>query len=201
MMPRKERPMSREISWVRPPMRPLTDSGSERSWVARGNIAYSAVTQPSPLPLRQRGTPSDTLAATRTRVLPYSTRTDPSAWSSQLRVIRTSRSWSASRPSILAMRATLSGETDKSEIVGHELRQRLDVGDEVTHQPAADAGELLRVARREEPAVAVPRQGLEQVAPRQRGERGLAAPVSYTHLRAHEPDSYLVCRLLLDKKK
>src|SRR5680860_1560692 len=30
--------------------------------------------------------------------------------------------------------------------------------------------------------------------------RGLAT-VSYTHLRAHETDSYLVCRLLLEKKK
>ena len=29
----------------------------------------------------------------------------------------------------------------------------------------------------------------------------LAAPVSYTHLRAHETDSYIVCRLLLEKKK
>src|SRR5665647_669305 len=29
----------------------------------------------------------------------------------------------------------------------------------------------------------------------------LAIPVSYTHLRAHETDSYLVCRLLLEKKK
>src|SRR5680860_1719217 len=28
-----------------------------------------------------------------------------------------------------------------------------------------------------------------------------AEPVSYTHLRAHETDSYLVCRLLLEKKK
>src|SRR5665647_3793260 len=28
-----------------------------------------------------------------------------------------------------------------------------------------------------------------------------AYPVSYTHLRAHETDSYLVCRLLLEKKK
>src|SRR5680860_1683324 len=28
-----------------------------------------------------------------------------------------------------------------------------------------------------------------------------ADPVSYTHLRAHETDSYLVCRLLLEKKK
>ena len=30
---------------------------------------------------------------------------------------------------------------------------------------------------------------------------GYASPVSYTHLRAHETDSYLVCRLLLEKKK
>src|SRR5665647_2187874 len=30
---------------------------------------------------------------------------------------------------------------------------------------------------------------------------GEANPVSYTHLRAHETDSYLVCRLLLEKKK
>src|SRR5680860_231705 len=28
--------------------------------------------------------------------------------------------------------------------------------------------------------------------------RGLFGPVSYTHLRAHETDSYLVCRLLLE---
>src|SRR5664279_4857111 len=28
----------------------------------------------------------------------------------------------------------------------------------------------------------------------------LDGPVSYTHLRAHETDSYLVCRLLLEKK-
>ena len=30
--------------------------------------------------------------------------------------------------------------------------------------------------------------------------KGILA-VSYTHLRAHETDSYLVCRLLLEKKK
>ena len=30
---------------------------------------------------------------------------------------------------------------------------------------------------------------------------GDRTPVSYTHLRAHETDSYLVCRLLLEKKK
>ena len=35
-------------------------------------------------------------------------------------------------------------------------------------------------------------------SPENPGEYG---PVSYTHLRAHETDSYLVCRLLLEKKK
>src|SRR5680860_1811123 len=29
----------------------------------------------------------------------------------------------------------------------------------------------------------------------------IVTAVSYTHLRAHETDSYLVCRLLLEKKK
>ena len=33
-----------------------------------------------------------------------------------------------------------------------------------------------------------------------RQARNLLEPVSYTHLRAHETDSYLVCRLLLEKK-
>ena len=34
-----------------------------------------------------------------------------------------------------------------------------------------------------------------------RRRRELFYAVSYTHLRAHETDSYLVCRLLLEKKK
>ncbi len=50
MTARRLRPMSRLISWVRPPMRPLTLSRSERVLVARGSMAYSAVTQPVPLP-------------------------------------------------------------------------------------------------------------------------------------------------------
>ena len=33
-----------------------------------------------------------------------------------------------------------------------------------------------------------------------RTKKRLSRPVSYTHLRAHETDSYLVCRLLLEKK-
>src|SRR5665647_3863046 len=32
-------------------------------------------------------------------------------------------------------------------------------------------------------------------------KKGSVVAVSYTHLRAHETDSYLVCRLLLEKKK
>ena len=32
-------------------------------------------------------------------------------------------------------------------------------------------------------------------------EAAIYISVSYTHLRAHETDSYLVCRLLLEKKK
>src|SRR3954453_23967922 len=93
-------------------MRPFTDSRSERVWVDRGSIAYSAVTQPSPLPLRHRGTPWVTDAAHSTRVLPNSTSTDPSAWSSQPRVMRTSRSWSGVRPSMRAMLTTLGRGSD-----------------------------------------------------------------------------------------
>ena len=76
---RRDRPISREISWVRPPIRPFTDSRSLRVLVDRGSIAYSAVTQPWPLPRRQRGTSSVTLAAHSTRVAPNSTSTEPSA--------------------------------------------------------------------------------------------------------------------------
>src|SRR6202012_4856175 len=89
-------------------MRPLTDSRSLRVLVARGSIAYSAVTQPSPLPRRQRGTSSWTLAAHSTRVPPNSTSTEPSAWSSQPRVSFTGRSWFAERPSGRAMPARLA---------------------------------------------------------------------------------------------
>ena len=92
MLARRLRPISREISWVRPPMRPLTDSRSERVLVDRGSMAYSQVTQPSPEPLRQRGTPSVTLAVHSTRVCPNSTSTEPSGWMLQFRLIVTGRS-------------------------------------------------------------------------------------------------------------
>src|SRR2546429_2188406 len=71
-------------------------------------MAYSAVTQPSRLPLRQRGTSSVTLAAHSTRVRPNSTSTDPSAWSSQPRDSFTGRSSVTDRPSGRDMTHSLS---------------------------------------------------------------------------------------------
>jgi hypothetical protein len=75
--PRTLRPMSRWISWVRPPG--PARSRAVRSWVARGSMAYSAVSQPRPLPRRQGGTDSTTLAVHMTRVAPKRTRHEPSA--------------------------------------------------------------------------------------------------------------------------
>jgi len=78
---------------------PRTLSRSLRVVVARGSMAYSAVIQPSPEPLRQRGTPSVTLAVHSTRVWPNSTSTDPSGCMVQLRVMATGRSRSGVRSS------------------------------------------------------------------------------------------------------
>ncbi|CRZ38863.1 Uncharacterised protein [Vibrio cholerae] len=65
---------------VRPPCLPLVASRRVREWVARGNMPYSAVTQPLPWPFNQRGTPSSMLALHNTLVLPNSTNTEPSAY-------------------------------------------------------------------------------------------------------------------------
>ena len=77
MAARSERPIRRWISWVRPPTRPR--SRVEREWVERGSMAYSAVTQPRPLRLRQSGTPSSTDAVQSTWVRPNRTVQEPSA--------------------------------------------------------------------------------------------------------------------------
>ncbi len=118
MTARSERPISREISWVRPPILPRTDSRSERVLVDGGSIAYSAVTHPSPDPLRHRGTPREAEAAQSTRVLPNSTSTDPAAWSSQLRVMVIGRSWSSARPSTRRVDAVMGASLGGSQRVG-----------------------------------------------------------------------------------
>src|ERR1700748_2435891 len=51
-----------------------------RSWVERGSMPYSAVTQPLPEPLRKGGALSSRLAVTSTWVSPNLTRQEPSAW-------------------------------------------------------------------------------------------------------------------------
>jgi hypothetical protein len=70
---------------VRPPSFPLTLSRSERVCVDRGNIEYSEVTHPFPLPTNHRGTPGVNDAAQSTRVFPKETSAEPSALSSQPR--------------------------------------------------------------------------------------------------------------------
>jgi hypothetical protein len=67
--------MSRWISWVRPPTEPR--SRRLRVCVARGSMAYSAVTHPRPEPSRQSGTEAWTEAVQSTRVCPAWTRQDP----------------------------------------------------------------------------------------------------------------------------
>ncbi len=74
---RRLRPIRRWISAVRPPG--PRRSRADRSEVERGNMAYSAVTQPRPLPRRHAGTPSCTLAAHNTTVFPMVTTQEPSA--------------------------------------------------------------------------------------------------------------------------
>ena len=86
--PRSERPISRWISCVRPPILPRADSRSLRSLVARGSIEYSAVTQPVPLPRRWGGTRSAMVAAHSTSVSPTLMTHEPSAhfWTSSVKL-------------------------------------------------------------------------------------------------------------------
>ena len=76
---RSDRPISRWISWVRPETVPVEDSRLERVKVARGSMAYSAVTQPRPWPRSHGGGFSSSEAAHSTWVSPKRTRQEPSA--------------------------------------------------------------------------------------------------------------------------
>src|SRR6266508_3582361 len=76
---RRDRPMSRWISCVRPDGRPCWTSRGVLVSVARGSMAYSALTQPVPVPDLNFGTRGSYDAAARTRVRPISNSTEPSA--------------------------------------------------------------------------------------------------------------------------
>jgi len=83
---------------VRPVWRPRAASRSVRVWVERGNMPYSAVTQPRPVFLRKGGGLSSTVAQHSTRVSPNAARHEPSAYLAALGSRRTSRIASAARP-------------------------------------------------------------------------------------------------------
>jgi hypothetical protein len=76
---RSDRPIRRWISWVLPEIRPGILSRWLRVSVERGSMAYSAVTQPVPWPLRKGGALASMLAAAATRVRPISIKAEPSA--------------------------------------------------------------------------------------------------------------------------
>ena len=96
--PRRERPIRRWISTVRPSGRPRSTSRWRRSPVEAGSIPYSAVSQPRPCPFIQRGTPPWAEAVQITRVSPTSISTDPvavrmkSGWIAVGRICPASRS-------------------------------------------------------------------------------------------------------------
>jgi len=98
---RSERPIRRWISWLLPATLPNDESRGVRVTVARGSMAYSAVIQPLPPPLRKPGTLSSTLTEHSTRVFPSSIRAEPSAKLWNPGVICIGRSSSQARPSAL----------------------------------------------------------------------------------------------------
>src|SRR3954471_7501476 len=171
---RSDRPTSREISCVRPPILPRTDSRSLRVVVARGSIAYSAVTQPRPESRRQRGTEVCTVAAHSTRVPPNATRTEPSAWVSHPRRMVTGRSWSAERSSGRAMEPTLSSPADtRSQVVHGPLDRQLDV---------AAVAAPLRLG--EAVAVVVPGHEVSEHEPLRPGPRGVLTRLARGQVQA-----------------
>ena len=100
---RRLRPMGLWISWVRPDWRPLAASRSTRSGDEPGNIEYSAVTQPLPVPRSQRGGSSENEAVHSTAVRPSATNTDPGANSVKPRSNSTGLSSSeGGRPAVAA---------------------------------------------------------------------------------------------------
>ena len=106
---RKDRPISRWISTVRPPCLPAEASRRVRSEVARGSMPYSAVTQPRPWPLSQGGSRSSRLAVTSTWVSPNFTKQEPSAYFTTPRSSETAAQFvdlSPARPHRLLISAT-----------------------------------------------------------------------------------------------
>src|SRR5215468_625341 len=94
---RRERPIRRWISTVRPLCLPAEASRRVRSSVARGSMPYSAVIQPRAWPLSQGGNRSSRVAVTSTWVSPNFTKQEPSAYLTTPRSSDTARSSSGCR--------------------------------------------------------------------------------------------------------
>src|SRR5664279_6119408 len=92
--------------------------------------------------------------------------------------------------------AKLNAE-DVSAMMTHMMRQFAMSG--LGQTPAAPAVPVEpRQHRLDLPPIDTKLAGPEQYLPWSRRVRYTLEAVSYTHLRAHETDSYLVCRLLLE---
>ena len=97
-------------------------------------MAYSAVTQPLPLPDIHRGTPFVNDAVQSTRVSPNEMSAEPSAWRLHPRSMVIGRNWSVVRPSARMISFTGSDylpvgvRGDRAEVEGAGAHQ-VDAGD------------------------------------------------------------------------
>src|SRR3954452_20872227 len=145
--------MSRWISTVRPSGRPLVTSRCLRSPVDAGSIPYSAVIQPRPWPIIQRGTDSCTEAVQITRVPPQAISAEPVAVRTKPGSIVTGRSSFAARPLLRVMSALLRS----SRHLGKRLHERhvLHAADRQLQEPRPGRAQRLGIARGQEPVLAL----------------------------------------------
>src|SRR5437763_3311208 len=128
---RKDRPINRWISTLRPSIRPFVTSRGLRGWVEYGNIEYSAVSHPpvTACSFIQRGTASSIVTAQITRVLPIETSTEPLACGATFNSKLTGRISSGARPSLRCIDLNLDLEHDLRDedfAAADRRRNRLD---------------------------------------------------------------------------
>ena len=149
---RSDRPIRRWISTVRPLCLPFAASRSTRSGDEPGSIEYSAVTQPLPLPFIQRGTSSSTLAVHEHAC---AAERDEHAAGGHLGVVALERD----RAQLVGVAAVGSGHgfssgrgsARRSPSTRLASARRRSSGPE---QAAAEVGEPVDVAARQEPVLA-----------------------------------------------